>query len=204
MKHLIYLLSFFILFSGCTESHVKSTATDYIKNHMKDPSSFKAEKVQVLFDTIPIFLNQNILSSAKKCYEAIEDYSRYKERNSYLWQEETEKAKNVMNKAILSLKLDYGLTKTLVSSSINYIVLIKCSGKNSYGGTVSSKYIVIVDKDNTDKVLGDFNIDTDFLKKLLTIYNTIEDKKDRLKENAFGKFETDGMTPLEQFIFEEE
>ena len=56
---------------GCTESNVKSTATEYLKKQMKDPSSFKVEKIEVLLDTVPLFFNKNLMSLSEKFSEAV-------------------------------------------------------------------------------------------------------------------------------------
>ena len=79
--------------------------------------------------------------------------------------------------------------------------MISCSANNSYGSIVSSKYIIIVDKEDTDKVLGEYRIDSDFVKKIVASYFITGEKE--LKENEFGKIETDGMTTIEKFIFDE-
>ena len=204
MKKLLFILSIAFVLMGCTESKVKSTATDYLQKQMKDPSSFKAENIQVILDTIPIFLNRELLSAAEEANEALENYNRYKDRDSYLWYDEKQKASSQMSSALLSLGIAYNLAKAKKDKSYEYMVLINCSGKNSYGSTVSSKYIVIVDKDKTDKVIGEYHVNTDFLEKILAIYYTQEDEKAKLKENEFGKIDTDNMTPIEQFIFNEQ
>lgn len=204
MKKLLFILSIAFVLMGCTESKVKSTATDYLQKQMKDPSSFKAENIQVILDTIPIFLNRELLSAAEEANEALENYNRYKDRDSYLWYDEKQKASSQMSSALLSLGIAYNLAKAKKDKSYEYMVLINCSGKNSYGSTVSSKYIVIVDKDKKDKVIGEYHVNTDFLEKILAIYYTQEDEKAKLKENEFGKIDTDNMTPIEQFIFNEQ
>ena len=204
MKQTFYIIILAFLLVGCTESKVKSTATDYLKKQMKDPSSFKAENVQVILDTIPVFLNQDLLSAAEKANEALEKYDRYKDRDSYLWYEEKQKASSNMASSLLSLGLAYNLAKEKEDKSFEYMALVNCSGKNSFGGTISSKYIVIIDKDKPEKVLGEYHVDSDFLKKIYAIYYTQSEEKNKLKENEFGKIDTEAMTPIEKFIFNEE
>lgn len=204
MKKLLFILSIACVLVGCTESKVKSTATDYIQKQMKDPSSFKVENIQVILDTIPIFLNQELLSAAEEANDALNDFNRYKDRDSYLWHDEQQKAISKMGSALLSLNVAYNRAKAKKDKSYEYMVLINCSGKNSYGVTVSSKYIVIVDKDKTNKVIGLYDVDTDFLEKVIAIYYNQDEEKAKLKENEFGKIDTENMTPIEQFIFDEQ
>lgn len=45
MKKYLFILSIAFVLISCTESKVKSTATDYLQRQMKDPSSFIAENL---------------------------------------------------------------------------------------------------------------------------------------------------------------
>ena len=213
MKKCLFLSMITILLLGCTESKVKNTATEYIKNQMKDPSSFKTEKVVVILDSIPLYLNHVILSQAEETKKALENYAYYKDRDYGLWWKEISQAKEKLDISLLTLKTTYTLTRDIEvpkelkkkdakDTSIEYMVLIDCSAKNSYGGTVSSKYIVIVDKENSDNVLGYYDIDKDFLENLYTIFYSVDELKDKIKQNQFGKIETEGMSQIEQFIFD--
>lgn len=185
---------------GCTESNVKSTATEYLKKQMKDPSSFKVEKIEVLLDTVPLFLNKNLMSLSEKFSEAVDENNRYKDRDNYLWHKEKEKASQNLLESMVAFNLEYKLQKDK-EQPYQYMVMISCSANNSYGSIVSSKYIIIVDKEDTDKVLGEYRIDSDFVKKIVASYFITGEKE--LKENEFGKIETDGMTTIEKFIFDE-
>lgn len=212
MKKCLFLSLITILLMGCTESKVRNTATEYIKNQMKDPSSFKTEKVEVLLDSIPLYLNHVILSQAKETKKALKDYAYYKDRDFSLWWKEISQAREKLDISLKTLKTTYEIARDIEvpeelkkkdakDTSIEYMVLIKCSANNSYGGTVSSKYIVIVDKENNDEVLGYYGIDEDFLENVYTIFYTVDELKDKIKQNQFGKIETEGMTQVEQFIF---
>lgn len=204
MKKLLFLLAMVLTICGCTESTVKKTATEYLQKQMKDPSSFKAEEVDVVLDTIPLFLNNNLLSLGKKASEAMKDVDRYKNRSSSLWYSEQKEASENLSSSLLEIISAYSELKTKKDKSVHYMVLMKCSGKNSYGGTVSSKYIIIVDKEKTDKVLGEFRVDNDLLEKIVPIVTLSGDGKRLLSENEFGKIDTDSLSKIEQFIFSEE
>lgn len=201
MKKLFILLVLAFSLCGCTERKVKNTATDYLQKQMKDPSSFKAEEIDVVLDTIPLYLNHNLLSLGNKAHDALDDVNRYKNRSSSLWYSEQKEASEKLSSTMFEILTSYNELKAKKDKSVHYMVLIKSSGKNSYGGTVSSNYIVIVDKDNTDKVLGEYRVDNDLLEKIVPIL-TISGEGDRLlKENEFGKIDTEGLTKVEQFIF---
>lgn len=201
MKRIVFLLIITTILFSCTESRVKSTAKESVKKQMKDPSSFKAEDVEVILDTIPIFLNHDLLTTAEKVNEALKDVNHYKELDSYLWYDELKKATEDLQSAVMTLGLSYHSAKEKKDKPYEYMVLMNCSGKNSYGGTVSSKYIVIVDKEKTDKVLGEYRIDTDFIEQVMAIYYSVGEGEQKFKENDFGKIDTEGMSRVEQFIF---
>ena len=168
---------------------------------MKDPSSFKVQEAKVVLDTVPLFLNRKILSSSQDVLKAIEEKERYKNRDSYYWRDEKERAEAQLNKAFLAFNAEHQALKK-EKRQTHYLVLIECSGNNSYGTSVSSRYVVIVDKDNTDKVLGEYHLDSDFVTKALSAYMMTGNK--RLKTNEFGKIETDGLTEVEKFVFADE
>ena len=212
MKNCLFLFLITILLMGCTESKVRNTATEYIKNQMKDPSSFKTEKVEVILDSIPLYLNHVILSQAKETKKALKDYAYYKDKDYSLWWKEISQAREKLDISLKTLKTSYELARDIEvpkelkrkdakDTSIEYMVLIDCSANNSFSGTVSSKYIVIVDKEKNDEVLGYYGIDEDFLENVYTIFYTVDELKDKIKQNQFGKIETEGMSQIEQFIF---
>ncbi|MBR5730133.1 MAG: hypothetical protein IKX61_08030 [Prevotella sp.] len=196
-KHFLLFIASFLLIS-CTERSVKNTATDFLKNQMKDPSSFKVDNIEVLLDTIPIFMNNRVLSCAEKVSNAIDEQNRYKDRDSYLWRKEQERASEKVRNAILDLKIEYQ-TQRKKAHNQQYIVLISSSANNSYGSTISSRYIVIVDKDNTNNVLGEYRLDSDFAQKVAASYLLVGGGS--LDTNEYGKIETTGMSKIEKFLF---
>ena len=196
LLYLLFVIPFFIV--GCAGQNAKKTATDYLKKQMKDPSSFKVEDIDIVLDTIPLFLNKHLLSISEEVSKAMDEKERYEHRDSYYWRDEKERASRKLSNAILSLAEEYQNLKKK-EQPVQYMVLINCSGNNSYGSTVSSKYIVIVDKDDTDNVLGVYRLDSDFAKRVVTSY--LMTGQGKLKENEFGKINTEGMTQVEKFIF---
>ena len=178
---------------------VKETAQNYIQSMLKNPESFKLEYIDASLDTIPFFLDNNVLKAAKDSYEAMEKYDRYKDR-SYLWAEEKSAA---MSEFLTSKQiLDAACQQDSKEPQIQYVVLMKSSGTNPMGGRVSSKEIIIVDSKDPKKVLGAFQIDREFIREfMMAMYS--RNPNWELKQNQFGKYETDGMNRIEQFIIDE-
>lgn len=203
MKKLVFLfsLTLTLFFVSCTESKVRNTATEHIKKQMKDPSSFKAENVDVILDTVPVFLKKEILATAKVTLGYVNDVDRYSKRSN-LWAKEKSDAQSsaVASMFLLKAMIDSENKKEKEDSDIQYFVLMNVSGKNSYGGVVSSKYIVIVNKDKTDEVLGEYRVDEDLYGCIYTILS-VDGKSSRIKTNSFGKTEREGLNKIEQFVF---
>lgn len=191
-----------LLVSCSNESTVKETATGYLKKQMKNPDSFKIESIEVRKDTIPAYLSQDMLSLAKEVSEAMQDYNRYNEL-SYLWADEKEKSRKkfLISMEILQMAYDDATKET---PSVEYVACIKYSGTNSMGGTISNRSIIIVDNKDPKKILGSFDIDKEFIEIFLTIKYVCGKGKFELKQNKFGKFETDSLPFIEQFIINED
>lgn len=201
-RHYLLLLLTLLLVSCSDESTVKDTVTGYLKKQMKNPDSFKIESIEVRKDTIPAFLSQELLSLAEDASDAMEDYNRYKEM-SYLWADEKYKSsqKFLSSMEILQTAYDNAVKET---PSVEYVAYVKYSGTNAMGGTVSNRSIIIVDNKDPKKILGSFDIDKEFIEKFLALKYICSKGEFELKQNKFGKFETDGLPYIEQFIINEE
>ncbi len=201
MRKYLYLLLLPLLLVSCSKTKtVKETAKNYMQSMLKNPESFQVEYIDASVDTIPFFLDSNVLKAAKETYEAMEEYNRYKDR-SYLWADEKSDAssKFIASKLVLEALCKEDKKK---ETQTQYVVLMKSSGTNPMGGRVSSKEIIIVDKTDPKKVLGFFNIDKDFIGEfMMAMYS--RNPNWEIKENQFGKFETEGMNRIEKFIIED-
>lgn len=200
MKKLLYFFLISILFTSCSKTKtVGETAQNYVKSMLKNPDSFQLESIDVSEDTIPFFLDNNIMKAAKASYEAMEKYERYKDR-SYLWaQEKSEASTEFLASKVV---LDALCKDDSKEPQVQYVVLMKSSGTNPMGGRVSSKEIVIVDKEDPKKVLGAFQVDQEFIRAyMMAMY--CHNPNWALKQNQFGKYETDGMSRIEKFIIDE-
>lgn len=202
MKKYMFFAFVLLTLSSCTDSVVKETATSYLKKQMKNPDSFKIEFIEVREDTIPSYLTKDMISLADEAKEALEEYNRYKDR-SYLWADE--KAESTLKFLTKTKELQDAYESTLQSTDpmIEYVAYIKYSGTNSLGGTISNKAIVIIDNDDAKKVLGCFDVDKDFIEQFITIKMVGSNFKFEFKQNTFGKYETEGLPYIEQFIINE-
>lgn len=200
MQKLLYFFIISLLFASCSKTKtVEETAQNYVKSMLKNPDSFQLESIDVSEDTIPFFLDNNIMKAAKASYEAMEKYNRYKDR-SYLWaQEKSEASSEFLASKVV---LDALCKDDSKEPQVQYVVLMKSSGTNPMGGRVSSKEIVIVDKEDPKKVLGAFQVDQEFIRAFMMAMYCHNPNWD-LKQNQFGKYETDGMSRIEKFIIDE-
>lgn len=204
MKKTAILLVLALLFSCCSrEDRVLRTASNHLKYQMKDPSSFEVIKSQVVLDTIPFFLNNDLLLAANGVNYCFDQYTAYNgiptHGNAYLAAQKTAREK-VYNDALAKMHQKYLAAKNNPNKLVANIVLIQCSSKNSRGGTVGGRYVVIVDKDNPDDVLGTFAIDSEFIKEIVAIYLNEEAEKHKLNQDELG-LDPSKLTPVEAMIF---
>lgn len=187
------------MFTDCQsdENKVKETVSAYLAKRMKNSASFKIVSIEIREDTIPCYLTNEILDLAEKYNDAADEFLRYADM-SHLFLDEKIESKYEMTAAEDRLKETYDSARANDSSEVQSIAYVKYSGTNAMGGTISQSTIIIIDKKNPAKILGSFDIDTDFIKQFMTIKMKCENYK--FPQNKFGKFETEGMTYLEKFI----
>ena len=189
--------------SSCTKTEdvIKESVTNYLRKYLKNPESLKIEAMSIDKDTVPYYLSTEVLDMAEECVETLEEYTKYRERG-HLW--EDEKTKAMFEHMFARMKLE-NLKDSLLNKedvNIEYLACVNYSGTNSMGGIVSSRSIFIMDKEEPSKILGVFDADEDFVKKVLSIKMILEDFE--IKSNQYGKYETDNMSNIEQFIFHQE
>lgn len=184
------------------EDKVKETAEAYLYKNMKNPESLKILSCEVRKDTIPFYLVDELMKMADEFNEAVDEYNLYKDR-SYLWVDEKIESLAKLQKAKETLKCLWDSYEQNDPIDIEYIAYVKASGTNPMGGTVSNSIIIIIDKDDPTKWLGSFIVDDDFLKRFITLKIVGSDFEFELKQNKFGKFETEGMPYFEQFVMNE-
>ena len=179
------------------EEKITETISTYLTKQMKNPESFKIISLEIRRDTLPYYLSEEILDKAEDAKKALKEFTRYANMSSYLWAEEKyTSAKNAERKRE-ELKEAYqqALQDSLEIEDVAYVT---SSGTNPMGGTVSSSHIIIIDKEDPTKILGTFRIDEDFIGKFVFVKMLCEDFE--FKKNKFGKYQTDDMPYIEQFI----
>lgn len=194
---IISLMSFSLISCISKEDKVKETVQNYLYKNMKNPESLKILSCEVRSDTIPFYLTEEILDLADKCYNAMDEYLRYKDR-SYLWDDEKSESYLNLFKAKESFQKEYERSKEDSPVEIETMAYVKSSGTNLMGGIVSNSFIFIIDKEDPTKILGIFRIDDDFIQKFVLIKMIGENYE--FKTNKFGKYKTEGLPYLEQFI----
>lgn len=193
------LLPMLAMLTGCKsdEDKVRETAETYLYKNMKNPESLKILSCEIRKDTIPFWLSENMFDLAEKCDKAMDKFNHYSDM-SYLFIDEKIESANEFSSAREALINAYKYEQQNDSAEIEYVAYIKSSGTNPMGGTVSNSTIVIIDKDNPEKILGSYVVDSDFIGKFAVIKMLGADYE--FKTNKFGKYETEGLPYIEQFI----
>ena len=205
MKKLIAMMMLAVVmvgsFTSCKsdEDKAKEAVEAYLYKNMKNPESLKILSCEVRLDTVPFYLSEELLDLADKFDEAMDEYNRYKDR-SYLWVDEKLESIQKMQTAKETLQTAYKVAQENDSTEIEYIAYVKSSGTNPMGGTVSNSTIVILDKNNPDKILGSFIVDKDFIKQFVVLKMAGSNFEYEFKTNKFGKYITDGLPYFEQFV----
>lgn len=193
------LLPMLAMLTGCKsdEDKVRETAEAYLYKNMKNPESLKILSCEIRKDTIPFWLSENMFDLAEKCDKAMDKFNHYKDM-SYLFIDEKIESANEFSSAREALINAYKYEQQNDSAEIEYVAYVKSSGTNPMGGTVSNSTIVIIDKDNPEKILGSYVVNSDFIGKFAVIKMLGADYE--FKTNKFGKYETEGLPYIEQFI----
>lgn len=188
-------------FTGCKsdEDKAKEAVEAYLYKNMKNPESLKILSCEVRLDTAPFYLSEELFDIADKFNEAVDEYNRYKDR-SYLWVDEKLESIKKMQTSKEMLQTAYKVAQDNDSTEVEYIAYVKSSGTNPMGGTVSSSTIIILDKNNPEKIIGSFIVDKDFIERFVAIKMAGSDFEYEFKTNKFGKYITDGLPYLEKFV----
>lgn len=203
-KHLIFILlsiAMIAMLPGCKsdEDKIREAAEEYLYKNMKNPESLKILSCEIRQDTIPFWLNEELFDMAKTLNDAIEKFDRYKNM-SYLFIEEKLESIVELQKQRELFKSAYENHQANDSTQIEYIAYVKSSGSNVMGGIVSSSTIIIFDKNEPTKLLGSYVVNKDFIEKYVVIKMGGNNFDYEFKKNKFGKYETDHLPYIEQFI----
>lgn len=201
MKKVLLLMAIVLplILVGCKskEEKTKEEVISYLRNQMKNPDAFDVKFIEIRKDTIPYYLTSEISKIAKEAGENFKDVQKYSTRGSF-WRDEKWEAERKLNKNRLELDEAYQSFQN-EPVEVEDIAYVRYTGTNAVGGTISGSSIVIIDSEN-GKILGSFSVDEDFIMGILVAKMNCEGEF--FSFNRFGKIETEGMTYMEQFIFD--
>lgn len=206
MKKLIVMMLLAVMTGGAVIScksnkdKARETVEAYLYKNMKNPESLKILSCEVRLDTIPFYLSNEMFKMTVEAKEALDKFYRYN-KMGYLFATEALEWSNKATDAKEALSLAYKTARENDPIDIEYIAYVRSSGTNAIGGTVSNTSVFILDKDDPEKILGVYTVDTDFIQQFVTLKIFCEDYE--FKQNKFGKFITDDMPYFEQFVMNE-
>lgn len=182
------------------EAEIRGTVKDYLYKNMKDPESLKILSCEVRKDTVPYWLSEDMFYAADEAQKAVSRFNYYSDMSDLFASEKYETATEARD-AIETLKAACKRASENDTIDVEYIAYVKSSGNNPMGGTVSTSSIFIIDKDDPTKILGNYVVDSEFIRQFVSIKVLGEDYD--FKQNKYGKYETEGMPYFEQFILNE-
>lgn len=191
----LVLLTFLVCILTACSTSVKELATDYLKSQMKDPSSFKVESVEIIKDTVPYYLLDNIQFNLTALNNDMDKYSDYLKLGDAFMSDRVSLSKTI---SMLEENIK-GLCEQSKREVAN-VACVKYSAKNGMGNMVSNEAIVILSDDKEPKVVGFYKLDSEFIKNVLLFLDKFNGG---LKKNQYGKYDTSNMSPIEKFILSE-
>ncbi len=180
-------------------SKATDTVTSYLKRTLKFPETFQLEEISIESEPVPVYFNAKIQKQAKKTVEALDKFTYYKDldRGSGLWEDEIYSAaqKCLKEQEILKSMSNERISDTL---DVRLVALVKYSAENSYGYRNTHKSILIIDPEKGDKILGDFDVDDEFIQNCVAIMEALEIE---IPRNEYGKTEIESLPRIDRFIY---
>lgn len=182
----ISLALIFVLSSCTKEDKVKDVVMEYLKSRAKDPTSVEILSMEVLNDTLPIYLegslSKEIEDLPKVCDEA--------QKPSFFYSQKSKQKK--LEEFIEKIRKELSERK---NKSYN-IALVEASGNNVLGAKISLDVIIILD-DNNETVLSHF-LAKDYKKAVPIIYNRVYGEN--IPVNEFGNVEIEKLPRIDGYI----
>lgn len=182
----ISLALIFVLSSCTKEDKVKDVVMEYLKSRAKDPTSVEILSMEVLNDTLPIYLegslSKEIEDLPKVCDEA--------QKPSFFYSQKSKQKK--LEEFIEKIRKELSERK---NKSYN-IALVEASGNNVLGAKSSLDVIIILD-DNNETVLAHF-LAKDYKKAVPIIYNRVYGEN--IPVNEFGNVEIEKLPRIDGYI----
>ena len=159
---------------------------EYLKSRAKDPTSVEILSMEVLNDTLPIYLegslSKEIEDLPKVCDEA--------QKPSFFYSQKSKQKK--LEEFIEKIRKELSERK---NKSYN-IALVEASGNNVLGAKSSLDVIIILD-DNNETVLAHFLV-KDYKKAVPIIYNRVYGEN--IPVNEFGNVEIEKLPRIDGYI----
>ena len=182
----ISLALIFVLSSCTKEDKVKDVVMEYLKSRAKDPTSVEILSMEVLNDTLPIYLegslSKEIEDLPKVCDEA--------QKPSFFYSQKSKQKK--LEEFIEKIRKELSERK---NKRYN-IALVEASGNNVLGAKSSLDVIIILD-DNNETVLAHF-LAKDYKKAVPIIYNRVYGEN--IPVNEFGNVEIEKLPRIDGYI----
>ena len=198
LLYLIFGLLFLVSCSKSAEEQALDTAIKELQTYQKG-ADVKIVSHQVLFDTVPTFLKDDVIKLAYKGSMLL-DYIRERiNEDSIFWHDniiDSKKKLEQINRDILSKINSFSKEK-------DYIILMTFSYKNLYNEENSSNCIVIVDAKDTQKVkayISLFKADSYELKQAVEYMRYFNGTP--IPRNEYDKLVIDSLTEIEKLILD--
>ena len=207
MKYfIVFIIILTALTTGCnpkTDIQIaQETSIEYIKQHMKNPDSFKVLSIETNIDTIPPYLSDKVLEAYELYKIASEEEENY--IPDYFSSVDVKKKIDLLKEKIAKFELcqNYIRESSKLTPDVQYLTCIKYNAENSFGGTLSSYSIVVAAKEKPDSILGSYDLEND---EFITRFKSLSIEfygKEKFKENKYGKIDTTGFSFFEKFIID--
>lgn len=193
-----------LILVGCntkSDNQIAQEASiNYIKDHMKNPDTFKILSVKTNLDTIPSYLSE-------KAYSALEEFEKSAEEANdfipdYFSRSSLQKKLDLLNVSIEKGKELQSIVKESSNDApdVQYLTCIKYNAANAIGGTLSAYSIVVASKNKPDSILGSYDLENDdFIERFNKLAKEFHGKE-KFEKNKYGKIDTIGFSLFEKFI----
>lgn len=197
-KYIILILTTVVtLFSCRKEDKVKSAVLDYIKEYAYNPASIEILSMEVVHDTLPIYLERSLATEIKslpQLYEKAEEEANAN-KNPFSVLFGFSYKKDAQNKFRKSLEIiSYELSSR--KNECYNIVLVEFSSNNLMG-SLSNLDVILILNENNDKVLASY-VAEDYKNIVPIIYREIYKKS--LPRNKFGNVEIEKVPKIDGYI----
>lgn len=203
MRHILIILVACIALVSCSNSQkLKQTAVNYLKIQIENSGSVEIKEITIRRDTIPVYLNANLLRKAGEFNAANLQFMYYdrspqsKQSNFGEWFQ----SKSRMVRHIIELTESVKSAVASDSSKIEDVAYIEFNGTTVNNEKKDGAAIILIDHNDNTKVLGHFFISPEFIANVVAIKMAETEGKFKVPENEYGQMSFDGMSFMDKFI----